>query len=469
MYRKFIAAFFIFSMILGNASTAIAQTTNDLPVYLVQPGDTLITIASRFGVSATDIINANQIQNQDFISPGDGLRIPGLQGITGTLTSLTVPLGESLDSLARTYATSPGFIVKINRLTSPYEVYAGASLIIPVPDSKPEHIPVKTIEPGSTLLEAAALLQENPRQLQESNELTTRNLLPGSVLYDVAAEGRAAINVLDPSLTRVSINPLPLMQGGTFEIIVTSSVPVTLEGTLAGNQLTFFSESENKFVALQGIHAMAQPGVYDFTLKGQFGNGTGFSMSQPVLLISGDYPKDAPLTVDPATIDPAVTNPEDDFIKNLVSILTPVRQWDGIFEIPGQYAEYTSRFGDRRSYNGSDYTYFHSGLDFAGGMGLPIKAPADGTVVLAGPLTVRGNATFIDHGWGIYSGFFHQSEIKVKVGDRVKKGDIIGLVGNTGRVNNAFDYPGAGAHLHWEVWVNGVQVNPMTWMNTVYP
>jgi len=195
-------------------------------------------------VSATDIINANQIQNQDFISPGDGLRIPGLQGITGTLTSLTVPLGESLDSLARTYATSLGFIVKINRLTSPYEVYAGASLIIPVPDSKPEHIPVKTIEPGSTLLEAAALLQENPRQLQESNELTTRNLLPGSVLYDVAAEGRAAINVLDPSLTRVSINPLPLMQGGTFEIIVTSSVPVTLEGTLAGNQLTFFSESE---------------------------------------------------------------------------------------------------------------------------------------------------------------------------------------------------------------------------------
>jgi len=262
-------------------------------------------------------------------------------------------------------------------------------------------------------------------QLQESNELTTRNLLPGSVLYDVAAEGRAAINVLDPSLTRVSINPLPLMQGGTFEIIVTSSVPVTLEGTLAGNQLTFFSESENKFVALQGIHAMAQPGVYDFTLKGQFGNGTGFSMSQPVLLISGDYPKDAPLTVDPATIDPAVTNPEDDFIKNLVSILTPVRQWDGIFEIPGQYAEYTSRFGDRRSYNGSDYTYFHSGLDFAGGMGLPIKAPADGTVVFAGPLTVRGNATFIDHGWGIYSGFFHQSEIKVKVGDRVKRETLL--------------------------------------------
>jgi murein DD-endopeptidase MepM/ murein hydrolase activator NlpD len=140
-----------------------------------------------------------------------------------------------------------------------------------------------------------------------------------------------------------------------------------------------------------------------------------------------------------------------------------------MFTRPGVFDEYTSRFGVRRSYNNSDYTYFHTGLDFAGGMGLPIAAPADGVVVFAGPLSVRGNATFIDHGWGIYSGFFHQSEIKVKVGDRVTKGQVIGLVGNTGRVNNANEYPGAGAHLHWEVWTNGVQVNPMTWLYQQFP
>jgi len=173
--------------------------------------------------------------------------------------------------------------------------------------------------------------------------------------------------------------------------------------------------------------------------------------------------------VDPATIDPTVTQPEETFVENLVSKVTPIRYWEGIFTRPGVYDEYTSRFGVRRSYNNSDYIYFHTGLDFAGGMGLPISAPADGVVVFAGPLSVRGNATFIDHGWGIYSGFFHQSEIKVKVGDRVTKGQVIGLVGNTGRVNNANEYPGAGAHLHWEVWTNGVQVNPMTWLYQQFP
>lgn len=469
MFRKFSAIFLVLIFFFSIGSPARAQSADELPIYIVQPGDNLIAIADRFGVSPEDIINANQIQNVDFISPGDALRIPGLTGISGTLTTVTVPLGNTLSSLAQAYSTSPDFIVKINRLTSPYEVYAGASLIIPVQDAKSVRIPLQILESGASALEMAARLNENPWLMQESTQTSARTALPGNVFYGIPADGQSGINIFDPSLSKVSISPLPLMQGQTFEIKVSSTIPVILEGTLAGNKLAFFSNGDNQFVALQGIHAMAEPGVYDFTLKGQYGNGNGFAISQPVLLVPGGYPKDTPLTVDPATIDPAVTKPEEDFIKSLVSTLTPVRYWSGIFELPAQYAEFTSEFGVRRSYNGSDYTYFHSGLDFAGGMGLPIKAPADGVVVFAGPLTVRGNATFIDHGWGVYSGFFHQSEIKVKVGDKVKAGDIIGLVGNTGRVNNATDYPGAGAHLHWEVWVNGVQVNPKTWMTTEYP
>jgi murein DD-endopeptidase MepM/ murein hydrolase activator NlpD len=92
---------------------------------------------------------------------------------------------------------------------------------------------------------------------------------------------------------------------------------------------------------------------------------------------------------------------------------------------------------------------------------LNIVAPADGVVVFAGPLTVRGNATIIDHGWGVYSGYWHQKEIKVKVGDRVKAGDIIGLIGATGRVT--------GPHLHWEMIINGIQVEPVDWLQNAYP
>ena len=92
---------------------------------------------------------------------------------------------------------------------------------------------------------------------------------------------------------------------------------------------------------------------------------------------------------------------------------------------------------------------------------LNIYAPAPGKVVFVGLLTVRGNATIIDHGWGVYSGFYHQSRIDVKVGDIVETGQIIGQIGGTGRVT--------GPHLHWDLWVNGIQVNPFYWLDQVYP
>ena len=83
-------------------------------------------------------------------------------------------------------------------------------------------------------------------------------------------------------------------------------------------------------------------------------------------------------------------------------------------------------------------------------------AAASGYVVYADKLDVRGNATIIDHGWGIYTVYCHQTTQYVKVGDFVNTGQVIGTVGSTGRVT--------GPHLHWEVWVNGVQVDPMQWV-----
>ena len=67
----------------------------------------------------------------------------------------------------------------------------------------------------------------------------------------------------------------------------------------------------------------------------------------------------------------------------------------------------------------------------------------------------------INHGWGVYTGYMHQSEILVKPGDIVKAGQLIGRVGGTGRVQ--------GPHLHWEVWVGGVQVDPLDWLEQAYP
>jgi murein DD-endopeptidase MepM/ murein hydrolase activator NlpD len=184
-----------------------------------------------------------------------------------------------------------------------------------------------------------------------------------------------------------------------------------------------------------------------------------------VLVTSGNYYSEE-VYVPPETIDPAATIPENNQVNDITSVVTGTKLWDAIFASPSVYSDqYTSLYGTRRIYHGigTDLVVegFHTGMDFAGGEGLQIFAPAPGRVVYAGPLTVRGNATIIDHGWGIFSGFWHQSEIQVNVGDMVSQGQVIGLVGGTGRVT--------GAHLHWEVWANGVQVNPLDWLEQVYP
>jgi murein DD-endopeptidase MepM/ murein hydrolase activator NlpD len=88
---------------------------------------------------------------------------------------------------------------------------------------------------------------------------------------------------------------------------------------------------------------------------------------------------------------------------------------------------------------------------------MPVVAPSGGVVVLAESLVVRGNAILIDHGWGVVTGYWHLSEVGVAVGQHVAQGERIGAVGNTGL--------STGAHLHWEMWVNGVAVNALSWLD----
>src|SRR6185369_6256859 len=94
--------------------------------------------------------------------------------------------------------------------------------------------------------------------------------------------------------------------------------------------------------------------------------------------------------------------------------------------------ETTSPFGTRRSYDGGPINSYHAGQDFGAPPGVTVTAPADGVVALAEPLQVRGNAVLIDHGHGVFTGYWHLSELRVTPGQRVAAGDLIGLVGNTG-------------------------------------
>jgi murein DD-endopeptidase MepM/ murein hydrolase activator NlpD len=112
----------------------------------------------------------------------------------------------------------------------------------------------------------------------------------------------------------------------------------------------------------------------------------------------------------------------------------------------------TSDFGKARVYNGSLKGY-HSGTDFRAAVGTPLIACNNGLIVLAKDRFYSGGSVIIDHGHGIYSCYFHMSKFDVKSGTAVKKGDVIGLSGDSGRVT--------GPHLHFSFRVGGEQVDPI--------
>lgn len=120
----------------------------------------------------------------------------------------------------------------------------------------------------------------------------------------------------------------------------------------------------------------------------------------------------------------------------------------------------SSPFGLRRFFNGEERNP-HSGLDFAARAGTPIRAPAAGQVILTGDYFFNGKTVFLDHGQGLISMFCHLSAVEVNVGDQLKRGDILGKVGATGRAT--------GPHLHWNVSLNDARVDPAIFIGAFKP
>ena len=286
--------------------------------------------------------------------------------------------------------------------------------------------------------------------------------LPSEQVFAAAVPDKEPLNLVSAHITGLEISPLPLTQGQTTVVRITATQPLTITGNLADHQLNFYQDTNGDYVAVQGIYGREEAGLAEFQVNIQGADGTSSGYSQLLLLEAVNFGKLAYLTVDPMLIEATVTEPEEEYIWSIISPVTPVQYWDGPFRELTDDACINAPYGTSRSYNNGAYFNFHTGVDFGVcAQNLNIYAPAAGVVVFTGPLNVRGNATIIDHGEGVYSGIYHQSEILVTPGTQVTPGMLIGQIGNTGR--------STGPHLHWDLWVGGVQVNPLEWLDTSFP
>lgn len=437
------------------------------PKYTVQEGESLAIIAGYFHTTTYRLSTYNYITDPNMVVPGRKLTIPGFEDLSGEITRVTVGLGDTPGSLARQTGSNTSVFQRINFLTSADAIYVGQPMFVLTDQSATrKRVPITE---DMTSLELAALNNTNPWTADNANHLGgSWRLIDNDTIYLPFESGGGEIL---PGVT--GFGSVTLMQGKTAQFTASGSASSGLTGTLLGHPLQFFSNGDDALVALQGVDRMdgatsinqKYSNIADLTsvvLTSTNSAGKTFSIEQRLLVYEASYGYDAQLQVKDEFLDPAVTQPELDFLMQEVAAATPEKLWSGAFAAPTETPKCkVSTYGLLRSYNGSDYIYYHTGIDFCGAVGAPIYAAADGVVVFAGPLTVRGNATIISHGRGVYTGYYHQSEIDVTVGQTVKAGDKIGLIGATGRVN--------GPHLHFEVIVGSVQVDPSDWLNGSYP
>ena len=452
-------------IILATAPVSAQENSTTGLIYVVKAGDTLWTIARKLHISYNDLLAVNDLDGSGSIIPGMELIIPGLEDLSGVLDTVKVSYGESLESISRRYNLPAEDLIRLNRLTSPLELYVGVSAVLlgeeEITDVGGQRV---TLAPGQSTLELAIQSNLNPWTLINANgEGGSWDLIPGDVLLIPGSEGDG-LGGFPAAISEAKYTPERFIQGHTSVLRVKAPEGTEITGSLGDYQLNFFTRNGETYLALQGLHAKERTGLKQLSISGTLPDGTPFAHTQMIEVYSGNYHFEAIVGVPPQTVGVEITEEETLALKEYTDQATGSKYWSGDFFEPvpsylsGAYASY---YGGRRSYNGSGYFYFHSGLDYFSLLGGDIYSVAPGKVVFTGSLLLHGNTTLIDHGWGVYTLYAHQSEILVGVGQQVKAGQLIGRVGSTGR--------STGPHLHWEVWVGGLQVDPLDWLENTYP
>jgi hypothetical protein len=265
---------------------------------------------------------------------------------------------------------------------------------------------------------------------------------------------------VEPLRLTVNLHPPQVSQGNTLWIEVLANRSITVTGSLDERPLFFVTEPQRAW-AVVGVPVTAEPGMHAIDLVIADELGASVSTTVPALFAEADFGSEQ-IYIPPDRmnlLDPDLVAQERQRLEQVFAPVAPQPLWQGLFTWP-HAGEITSPFGQSRTYNNGQGSY-HSGIDISGSVGAPVLAANSGRVVLADALQVRGTAVILDHGLGVYSGYYHLSEVIVSEGQQVASGELIGRLGNTGL--------STGAHLHWDVRVGGVPVDPLQWTRRQIP
>ena len=336
---------------------------------------------------------------------------------------------------------------------------AGAALLVAavlaacsgVEPAAPAESPPATVAPPA---ESPAPSEPAPVTTGPDADTTAPTAAPAPPAEAATAE-EAPVGLVSEPL--IYITPQTVRQGSVFLVVV--DAPGAGAASVAYNDEFYSLVKENhRFFTILPVAARAPVGPAPITIAIADASGhpavlreahvTVEEVAWPVenlTLANGDAP----------LLQETVVQENQRILDEVQRQRTPERLWRGYFVLPAPTA-ITGIFGTQRSYDGALSSDFHSGLDLAGGVGDPVTAPNSGVVIWVGETARRGTGLIIDHGGGVLSGYWHLNRVLVEPGTTVRQGGLLAEVGDSGL--------STGPHLHFEIVVHGVPVDPLPWL-----
>jgi murein DD-endopeptidase MepM/ murein hydrolase activator NlpD len=341
--------------------------------------------------------------------------------LSESIGSYTVKPGDTLSNIARAFQTDVPTLKRLNNLSSDV---LEVGMRLEVPSIQQAEVTILRVSSnGMTLTHKASAKPGEPVAIRISGSLEKPTVLWGVGRPDVETPGQGkAGTLLEGEMQLVMVRDGKDWVGVGRDILGTPAETIQLEVRVGSQILT------------SSLKLLGDPRP----LQDVF-------MSKQVM---------ATLTDENRTRERTILN-----AAYKLSETTP-RAWTKAFAWPVPDRQ-ISPFGQNRRYEQGGELNFHYGEDLVAQIGAPIKASNDGTIVIAGCYPIRGCITGINHGAGLVSTYFHQSKILVKIGQRVSRGELIGLAGKTGFAN--------GPHLHIEFRVRGEATDPRVWMGKLWP